>query len=57
MTQILTKNSLILTSHFKTPRMPIQTEEFTIANEHPRVDVNSATTDQTDGLNSKKKNL
>jgi len=31
---------------------PIQIEEFTIANEHLRVEVNSATTDQTDGLNS-----
>ena len=36
---------------------PIQTEEFTIANEHLRVEVNSATTDQTDGLNSQNKCL
>ena len=36
---------------------PTETEEFTIADEHPRVEVNSATTHQTDGIDNRNKSL
>ena len=54
--QRTTSDSIHQTGAFNSTT-PTKTEEFTISNEHPRVEVNSATTHQTDGIDNRDKSL